>query len=115
MLTRTSGNVLRKPLIFIANLISKFSGVAENEHRDFAVDRIELLKRRQHEHCSLSVTRLRLAKYIHAKYLLEECTLVELKSIKVSTKQLFLTIGLALTLRRVFEAKVADRAKELWL
>ena len=61
------GHVLGETSVLVLDLESKLTGVAQNNDRHLAVDRLELLQSRENEHRSLSVTRLRLTKHVHSK------------------------------------------------
>jgi hypothetical protein len=54
------GHVLAEPGVFIANLKRQFTGVTEDEDRDFAVDRLDLLESCKNKDCRLSEAGFRL-------------------------------------------------------
>ena len=58
------GHVLGEPVELVLDLERQFSGVTENEGRDFAIDRLELLKNSQHEDGSFTHTRLGLTENV---------------------------------------------------
>ena len=70
------GHVLGETSILVLDLESELPSVAQNNDRHLAVDRLELLKRRQDEHRRLSVTRLCLAQDVHSKDSLRDALLL---------------------------------------
>ena len=61
------GHVLGETSVLVLDLESKLTGVAQNNDRHLAVDRLELLQSRQDKHRRFSVTGLCLAQDIHSK------------------------------------------------
>ena len=61
------GHVLGETRVLVFDLVRKLTSVAQDNDRHVAIDWLELLKRRQDEHCRLSVTRLCLAQDVHSK------------------------------------------------
>lgn len=72
-------HVLRESPVFVLDLIREFTCVAENDDRDLSVYWLELLKGSKHENSSLSVSRLGLAKNIHAENSLRNALLLYYK------------------------------------
>lgn len=70
------GHVLGEASIFVFDLEGEFTSVAEDEDRDFSVDRFELLKRGQDEDGSFPMSRFRLAEYIHTEHRLRDTFLL---------------------------------------
>ena len=71
------GHVLGETSVLVLDLESKLTGVAQNNDRHLAVDRLELLKSSQDEDSRLSVTRLCLAQDIHSKDGLRDALLLD--------------------------------------
>lgn len=51
------GHILGEAGVFVFYLKGKFPGMAKDDHRNFAIDRLQLLKRREDEDCGLSMAR----------------------------------------------------------
>ena len=60
-------HILGKTGILVFDLKGEFTGVAENEHRDLAVDRFKLLETRQDEDCRFAMTGLCLTQDVHSE------------------------------------------------
>lgn len=71
------GHVLRETRVLVLNLVGKLTRVAQNYHRDLAVDWLKLLQRSENEHSRLPVTRLGLAQDIHAQNGLRDTLLLD--------------------------------------
>lgn len=71
------GHVLGETSVLIFNLECEFASVAEDEDRNFSVDRFQLLKGSQDENGSFSVTGFCLTQDVHAEYSLRNAFLLD--------------------------------------
>lgn len=80
-------HILGKSSVFVLDLESKFPCMTQDQNRDLAIDRFELLQSSEDENGGLSVARFRLAKHIHAQNSLWDTLLLDcfkkLESFKV--------------------------------
>ena len=60
-------HVLGKASVFVLDLESKFPRMTQDQNRNLAIDRLELLQSSEDEHGGLSVAGFRLAKHVHAQ------------------------------------------------
>ena len=60
-------HVLAESCVLVLDLESKLTRVAHDQHAGLAVDGLDLLQSRKHEHSRLSKTRLGLTEYIRAE------------------------------------------------
>jgi len=70
------GHVLAESVVLVANLERQLAGVAHDEHRALASDRLDLLKGRQDEDCSFTETRFGLADDVTTKHSLRNARLL---------------------------------------
>ena len=70
-------HILAETSVFVLDLVRKFSGMAHDEDGGFAGDRFHLLEGGEDEHCSLTETRLGLAKDIGTKDSLRNANLLD--------------------------------------
>lgn len=73
-------HVLAESLVLIANLVGQLTCVAHDHDRHLAVDRLNLLKGRKHEHSRLAQTRLSLADDVTSKKRLGNTGLLDCRS-----------------------------------
>lgn len=69
-------HVTREAGVLVADLVRKFSGMAQNDHGDLSINRLQLLQGGEHKDCSFSVTGLCLAKHVHSKHSLRNALLL---------------------------------------
>ena len=72
-----TGEVLGEPLVLFADLEGQLAGVAHDDDRHLAVDRLQLLQRGQHEDGSLAHSRLCLAQDVHAEDSLRDALVLD--------------------------------------
>ncbi len=73
------GHVLGEPGKLVPDLVRELTRVAQDDGRDLAVDRLELLQGSQHENGGLTHTRLGLAQHVHAEDGLGDTLLLDWK------------------------------------
>lgn len=73
------GHVFSESEVFISDLEGEFARVAEYDDRDTVFRWVELLESCEDEDSSLSMTRLRLAKHVHAEDRLRDAFLLHWK------------------------------------
>ncbi len=71
-----AGHVLGESLVLLADLERQLAGVAHDQHADLAVDRLELLHRRQDEDGRLAHPGLGLAQDVHAEHGLRDALML---------------------------------------
>lgn len=69
-------HVTREACVLVADLVCKLSSVAQNDHRDLSVNRLQLLQGGEDKDSGFPVTRLRLAKHVHSKHSLGNALLL---------------------------------------
>jgi hypothetical protein len=70
-------HVFRETLELIHDLISKFAGVAHDQDRSLAGDRLDILEGGQNKNCGFTESRLGLTKYIGTEYCLGNGVLLD--------------------------------------
>ena len=68
---------LGKAVVFVADLVGQLAGVAHDQHRALAVDRLDLLKSGQDENGSFTKTRLGLTKDVGSENCLRNAVLLD--------------------------------------